>query len=283
MLRNHRVLDRLPILFLTALIGFGCSQEDAAEPATSAAAVTAVGSTAKYDWYMQGTTPAGQTTITKNGDGKITNESFVHWNNREWTVNSELQLDENGRIASQKITGISPFQSVIDEYYSYEDGVASWGTPGDSGSATTDEPAFYLANEGIAFGAAGAMVRAAAASIDSSINLFPSGRARVEKVREATVDTPDGEQVVSLFAIHGIDFTPNYMWFDENLDIVSFDSGGYLGMVPEGWDVSVLNELSAIQSEADGEYITQLAGNLATQTDAPVVFENVDVLFLGVF
>jgi len=278
MFPGRRVLDRFVILFLSSLIAVACSQEDVGEPATSAVDAAPVGSTAKYDWYMQGTTPAGQTTITKNGDGKITNESFVHWNNREWTVNSELQLDKNGRIASQKITGISPFQSVIDEYFTYEDGVASWGTPGESGSATTNEPAFYLANEGITFGAAGALVKAAAASIDSSIELFPNGRARVEKIRDITVASPDGEQTVSLFAIHGIGFTPSYLWFDENLDVVSFDSGGYLGMVPEGWDVSVLNELSAIQSEADGEYITQLAGDLATQTDAPVVFENVDVV-----
>jgi hypothetical protein len=275
--RKHRALYRFAVLLLSSLIAVACGQEQAGEPATTTDAA-AVGSTAKYDWYMQGTTPAGQTTITKNGDGKITNESFVHWNNREWTVNSELQLDEDGRIASQKITGISPFQSVIDEYYTYEDGVASWGTPGESGSATTDEPAFYLANEGITFGAAGALVKAAVKSIDSSIDLFPNGRARVEKVRDVTVNTPAGEQIVSLFAIHGIGFTPNYLWFDENLDVVSFDGGGYLGMVPEGWNVSVLNELSAIQSEVDGVFITELASDLATRTEGPVVFENVNVV-----
>lgn len=277
MLARRRAHSRLFIIFLSSLLLTSCSQEQATAPAIASDAAP-VGSIAKYDWYMQGTTPAGQTTITKNGDGKITNESFVHWNNREWTVNSELQLDENGNISSQKITGISPFQSVIDEYYTYEDGVASWGTPGESGSATTDEPAFYLANEGITFGAAGALVKAAVKNIDSSIDLFPNGRARIEKIREETVDTPAGEQVVSLFAIHGIGFTPSYLWFDDNLDVVSFDGGGYLGMVPEGWDVSVLNALSAIQSEADGEFITELAGDLATPTDVPVIFENVNVV-----
>jgi imidazolonepropionase-like amidohydrolase len=281
MLIQSRVLHRIVPLILSSLFIAACSQKQADEPVASvetAASIEAVGSVSKYDWYMQGTTPAGQTTITKNGDGKITNESFVHWNNREWTVNSELQLDANGRIESQKITGISPFKSVIDEYYTYEDGVASWGTPGESGSATTDEPAFYLANEGITFGAAGALVKAAVNSIDSSIDLFPNGRARVEKVRDVTVDTPDGEQLVSLFAIHGIGFTPSYLWFDEKLDVVSFDGGGYLGMVPEGWDVSVLNELSSIQSDADGEYITELASDLATRTDGAVIFENVNVV-----
>lgn len=272
---KYRALSRIFFLAMSSMFVAACSQEPGNEPEST---TEAVGITAKYNWYMQGTTPAGQTIITKNGDGKITNESFVHWNNREWTVNSELQLDENGLIASQKITGISPFKAVIDEYYSYENGVAEWGTPGDSGSATTDEPAFYLANEVITFGAAGAMIKAAVNSLDSSIDLFPNGRARVEKVQDVSVDTPDGPQVVSLYAVHGIGFTPSYMWFDDNLDVVAFDAGGYLGMVPDGWDVSVLNELSAIQSEADGEFITQLASDLATRADGPVIFENVAVV-----
>ena len=41
---------------------------------------------------------------------------------------------------------LSPFKAPIDEEFSYIDGVASWRTPGESGSIMTDEPAFYLPN-----------------------------------------------------------------------------------------------------------------------------------------
>ena len=275
MIARHRSPYRLVLLTLSILLLAACSKD---EGSSTPPDNTTVGSVSKYDWYLSGSTPAGRTTITSNGDGKITNESFVHWNNREWTVNSELQLDENGRIASQKITGISPFKSIIDESFLYENGTATWSTPGESGAVTTDEPAFYFANEGMTFGAAGALVRAAVKNMDGAIDLFPNGRARVENVRTVTVDTPDGEQTVSLFALHGTDFTPSYLWFDENTDVVAFDAGGYLGMIPEGWDVSVLSELSAIQSQVAGEYVTSLAGDLAVQADGPVVIENVDVV-----
>lgn len=236
------------------------------------------GSVAKYDWYMDGTTEAGRTTISKDGDGKITNEAFVHWNNREWTVNSELQLDENGRILSQTITGISPFQSEIDEFFAYENGVASWGTPGEKGSIETDDPAFYYANEGITFGAAGALVRSAVASIDSSIDLLPSGRARVEVVREHAVNAPGGTQELSLYAIHGVGLTPSYLWFDKDLNVAAFDGGGFLGMVPEGWDSSILRELSEIQSAEEASYITGLASDLAIKAETIVIFDNVAVV-----
>lgn len=266
------------ILALSLLAGCGdgsTSTESAAPADDSAAAELSVGSTQKYDWYMQGTTPAGRTTIVKNGDGKITSESFVHWNNREWTVNSEVQLDDEGRVVSQTITGISPFQSVIDEQFTYENGVASWSTTGDSGSVTTDDPAFYLANEGLTFGSTGALVRAAFKSIDNEIDLLPNGSARVEEVRDVTVDTPDGEQVLTLIAVHGVSFTPVFAWFDADMNIAVLDNSGYLGMVPEGWDVSVLNELSAIQSEVDGEMLVKQSGDLAQVTDKAVIYENV--------
>ncbi len=273
---NHaRVLARSACLIVIPTLLVACGQKQDVE---STANPVPVGTTASYDWYLESTTPAGRTTIVKTGDGRITNESFVHWNNREWTVNSELQLDEGGLIVAQTITGISPFKAPIDESFSYIDGVASWSTPGEQGTITTDEPAFYTANEGLTFGAAGALIRVAAASMDNEVALFPNGTARVEKVREFTAATPHGKELLSLYAVSGIGFTPSYIWMDQELNVAAFDGGGYIGMIPEGWDASVLQELSAVQSLEDAEYTERLARDLATRTDGPVIFENVDVV-----
>ena len=237
-----------------------------------------VGTTQQYDWYMQGMTPAGETTIVRTGDGRITNESFVHWNNREWSVNSEIQLDENGFIVSQRITGISPFKAPIDETFTYADGVASWSTPGESGSVKSDAPKFYLPNEGLSLGATGAVVRAALASLDNEIELFPTGSAHVAKVAELDVQTPEGQQTLSLYQVSGISFTPSYAWFDDEVNLVAIDSGGYLGMIPKGWEVSVLQELSSLQTEVAASYVESMAGGLAHALDTPLIFENVDVV-----
>ena len=185
-----RRITRVAFMFLFSAALLACGQEqggDSANNAEGSGGAEAVGTTAKYDWYMQGSTPAGETTIVKTGDGRITNESFVHWNNREWSVDSELQLDDDGYIISQVISGISPFKAPIDEAFTWIDGVASWRTPGESGTVTSDEIAFYTANEGITFGASGAFVRKALENMDGELALFPTGSARVEKVRETTV------------------------------------------------------------------------------------------------
>jgi imidazolonepropionase-like amidohydrolase len=263
------------IISLPMLAACG-KQSDA--PAASAEPGPQVGITRQYDWYMQGRTPAGETTIVKTGDGRITNESFVHWNNREWSVNSEIQLDEDGFIVSQRITGISPFKAPIDETFSYADGVATWSTPGESGSVNSDVPKFYLPNEGLSLGATSAAVRAALASIDNEIELFPTGSARVEKVSELDVKVPAGQQTLSLYQVSGISFTPFYAWFDDDVNLVAVDSGGYLGMIPKGWDVSVLQELSSMQTEIAASYAENMAGGLAHRLDTPLIFENVDVV-----
>ncbi len=266
---------------MTLIIACGmvaCSKEPGAEARKAATpkVEASVGATSEYEWFSEGT-PAGKSIVVRTGDGKITTESFVHWNNREYTVNSEVQLDANGLVVAQKITGISPFGAPIDESFLYEDGVAQWSTVGESGSATTDTPGFYVATE---FGSLGiaALVRAAMTNLDGEIALLPSGTARVEKLTTAKVVTPDGEQTLTLFAISGMDFAPSYAWFDDNMELAVIDDSGWRGMVPKGWGLAELEKLSAIQTEQNAQMIERISGDLARVIDGSLVFENVDVV-----
>ncbi|KAA9132770.1 amidohydrolase family protein [Marinihelvus fidelis] len=251
-------------------------------PATTATAPATAGSgepaERAFAWYLEGKTPAGHTRINELGDGKITSDSFIHWNNREWTVKSEVQLDDAGLPVAQRITGISPFQAPIDESFELSQGEASWKTVGSEGGANVDGRAFYLPAEGGALESLGALVRAAAESIDGSVRLLPAGTARAEPVHETTVPTPDGEQALTLYSITGIGFTPQYAWMDEKLHLAALDFRGYLGMVPEGWDPAVLERLGRVQLEQSAAHIEKLSGTLAHPLDGPLLIENVDVV-----
>jgi hypothetical protein len=263
------------MLLAAAVLVSACSQESQeSEPTVT----DTIGVTAKYDWYLQSTTPAGNTTLVRTGDGRVTNNTFVHWNNREYTIDSELQLDGDGMVSAQRITGISPFKAPIDESFSYVDGVATWSTVGDSGSAKTEEKAFYIDNEMGAFESFPALVKVAAGSIDGEVPLLPSGSAQVKHVRDVEVATESGTAIASLYSIAGIGMTPIYIWLDADREILAFDFGGYLGMVPEGWDTDVLSELSAIQTEESAAHTQSIAGDLARQLSTPLLFENVNVL-----
>ena len=257
---------------LLALL-WGCSQEPVDAPVE---AENAVGETSEFEWVSQGT-EAGKSTITRTGDGKVVVESFIHWNNREYTVNSELQLNPDGIPVAQRITGISPFQAPIDETFRYEDGVATWSTAGESGSVKTDEPGFYLATESGALGWT-EFVRAAMKNMDGEIAVLPSGTARVERLTDAEVESPDGPVTLSLYAVSGLGFTPAYAWLNEDLELIVLDYSGYMGMFPKGWSPDVLTRLSAIQLEQDAVMIERMSGSLAYPQDGALIFDAVDVV-----
>ncbi len=252
---------------------WGCSPEAVDAPVE---VENAAGITTKFEWVSQGT-EAGKSTVMRTGDGKVVVESFVHWNNREYSVNSQLQLNADGLPVAQQITGVSAFGAPINETFEYSNGVASWSTAGESGSVTTDDPGFYVATE---FGALGltALVQAAMENMDGEIAVLPSGTARVEKLISTDVETPQGTETLSLIAVSGLGFTPFYGWFNDALELRVLDFSGWMGMYPEGWSPEVLATLSTIQIEQDAAMVESIAGELAHVQTGALIFDNVDIV-----
>jgi len=259
----------VPLLILL----WGCSPEAVDAPAEAG---NTVGVTSEFEWVSQGT-EAGESTVVRTGDGKVIVKSFVHWNNREYTVSSELQLNADGIPVAQSITGISPFGAEINESFSYVDGVATWSTAGENGSVTTDDPGFYVATEYASLGLT-ALVQAAMKNMDGEIAVLPSGSARVETLTSTDVETPDGTETLSLMAISGLGFTPIYGWFNDALELTVLDFSGWMGMYPKGWSPDVLATLSTIQIEQDAALVAELAGELAYVQTGPVIFDSVDIV-----
>ena len=267
-----------PAFLLLGSILFVACNPESTEPVTvvEAPAEKPSEATTRYAWHA-GDTPAGETVIVRAGDGQVSNESFVHWNNREYRVNTELQLDADGFISALVITGTSPFNAPLQEQFSYEGGVATWRTTGEQGSVRSEQPAFYVSNEWGAMASLEALVRAGVKNIGGDIPLFPNGVARVEPVISTTVPVNGGETELTLYAIHGLGFSPTYAWFDPELQLIARDIGR-MGMLPEGWDRSILQQLGKLQAEQDALYYEQLSQRLSLPANVPLVFENVGVL-----
>lgn len=84
---------------LVVILSLAACERKVESTATDLAASSenVVGNTIEYNWYA-GDVPAGHTTITRTGDGLISSELFVHWNNREYKLSSRVQIDGNGMI-----------------------------------------------------------------------------------------------------------------------------------------------------------------------------------------
>ena len=255
----------------------GCGPQPSDEAASPAATANTVGETTEYAWYAEGT-PAGSHTVVRTGDGRVSTELFVHWNNREYTLDDELQLDGDGLVQSQRITGTSPFGAPVDETFTLSDGFASWRSVGESGSVTDAGGAFYLPNEFGAIESLAALVRTALGRLDGELELIPSGTARVSKLVELELSGDAGPQTVGLYPISGIRFTPTYIWLDSDLNVFALDIGGFMGMTPKGFGERALTELSRAQSGQEAAYFQSVSPRLARKLDRPLVFAGVDVV-----
>ncbi|MDH5500225.1 MAG: amidohydrolase family protein [Gammaproteobacteria bacterium] len=262
---------------LLAAIAAGCGKNNTGDESAHVASGDPVGEIAEYEWVSEGT-PAGRHRVVRTGDGRISTDLFVHWNNREYTVKDELQLDANGLTRSQRITGTSPFGAPIDESFSIVDGVASWKSVGESGSTSAAAGGIYLPNEMGSVESIGALVRAALKNIDGQQELIPSGTATVRKVKELTVGGDPGDAVVSLYSIAGIGFTPSYVWMDQDLQVFALDFGGFMGMARKGFGEDVLELLSAEQSKSEATYFEEISPGLSNRLAQPLIIRNVDVV-----
>jgi imidazolonepropionase-like amidohydrolase len=274
-------LNRILVGLATPLLAFimlsACERENSAPDGPGfAAEVSNASSTSRFTWYA-GDTPAGETVLTRAGDGRITNESFVHWNNREYRLQSEFQLDAKGFITSQTITGQSPFGAPINETFSFANGLAQWKTTGEGGNARTVKPAFYLASQWGASASLAALVQAAMKTIDGELAIFPAGTVRVQKLLTTPVKAGQQATNLTLFSISGINFTPVFAWFDDDMQL-AVRYLGRLGMVPEGWDSEILAELGRLQSRQGALLIEQISAGLSRTIEQPVLFENVDIV-----
>jgi hypothetical protein len=252
-----------------------CTPADKEQPIAAAPEVQQP-VTVTFDWWA-GETPAGETVIVRVGDGRITNESFVHWNNREYRLDSRLQLDANGMVTAQTITGVSPFGATLDESFVLEDGQANWRTTGEAGNVRADGEAFYVPTEWGASASLEALVRAAAGRPGGELPVYPSGAVRVSKQLQETVATPEGEQTLNLYAIRDLGFQPQFAWFDDEMNLVARDLGR-LGMIPRGWDTMVLEQLGRAQSAEEARLIEAASARAARPLGTPVVIENVDIV-----
>ena len=281
---RYSVLSIIAAILLAGGLLQGCSREtpDARgvtpeSAGKSAATGDVVGSSAEYEWYAEGT-PAGQHTVVRTGDGRIETDFFIHWNNREYKMKDAMQLDPDGMVVAQRITGISAFGAPIDETFSVENGKANWSTVGEQGSMTTDSPAFYVSNE---FGAAesyAALVRAAMNNIDGELALIPAATARVEKLTDLTLERGSDSEVVTLYSITGIDFTPSYVWLDSDMNSFGVDYRGWLGMTRKGWGEDTLDQLSEAQSRQSTLQMEALSAELTTPIPEQLLISNVNVL-----
>ena len=112
-------------------------------------------------------------------------------------------------------------------------------------------------------------------AMGASIALLPEGEARVQQVTEREIEAGGKKQRVALYAISGLDFSPQYVWLDDHGQFFAAVSG-WSAIVPEGAE-AVATELQEIQDGVVQARAAEIAKKLAHRPTHAVMFTHADV------
>lgn len=234
---------------------------------------------------------AGKQIMTKVSDTQYSGSLDLRWNNRVFKIDEKIKLNGKGQILSFESTGLSPFGAAIAESFKWQDGIASWESNKEDGRIKSSGEQFYLpVNSAVV--AENLMVQAMLKNIGNSIELLPSGTARLTELKTVKLSADSGSEQVTLYAISGLGFTPDFSWYDSQGNFFAKDHSGFMKVIREGFTLDDFEKLKVIQNSAEQEYLEGVARKLshsyttlliknAQVVDVinSVVLKNTDVLF----
>jgi hypothetical protein len=228
--------------------------------------------TRHYDW-LTADEVSGSHVLTIEADGTRISDFEFNDRGRGPKLHEKLGTGENGVLTSLQVNGHSYMGAPAEESFEIKDGKARWESTLETGEAAAD--GYYWANDGTPEQNAH-MARALLASPGGELNLLPAGKATISKLLDKTVNVGDTEQTVSLYAMSGFSFTPQYLWLDEDLELFAL-AYGWMGLTPQGVH-SVLPVLQEAQDQAENDYHRQLAKKLSKDLPSDWVLRNVSIL-----
>lgn len=225
-----------------------------------------------YDWLTAGEV-SGSHVLKIGADGVRTADFEFNDRGRGPKIHEELTVAADGTLLELQVSGHSYMGAPATESFRVEDGQARWESTLESGKAPAG--AFYSGNDGTPEQLA-VLARALLRAEEGRLNLLPAGSASIRQVAEHEVSLGEQARRATLYAISGLDLTPQYLWLDEHRELFAL-TYGWMGLAPQGWGAA-LEDLQAIQDRAEKEYHRGLARELTNELPDNWVVRNVSVL-----
>jgi imidazolonepropionase-like amidohydrolase len=191
-------------------------------------------------------------------------------------LRQRMQLAPDGYPRTLEITGHDYLKVPVNERFVLEqtrDGwKAAWTNSAESSSVVRPSPAYYLAMQDASLNV---FERLLLRSPNRLVPLLPQGEARIERIRVLPVRTDRGPQTLTLYANHGLGFTPNLWWADERASF--FAAGGsWFMFIREGYE-SLQPKLIEAQATYDSTRTATLAKTIIRRPQYAVLFHNANV------
>jgi len=211
-----------------------------------------------------------------NGDGTRMGRESLLLRGQAFELESTTHVGRDHMFEQVTIRGHTP-NGDAGEVFVIEDGVASWKSPVDAGSAAYRAPAQYTCFGGPLDVTANAF-EALLAAPDKSLALLPGGRARAERLATVTVGEGAMTKNVVAYAITGISNAPVAIWTDETGGFFAFV--GVLSWMPVGYE-NTQPLLEKTQDEALAARSREIAQRFLQTSSEPVAFTHVRAFLDG--
>lgn len=177
--------------------------------------------------------------------------------------------NEKALLTSLHISGVDYLKSPFEETFSFNNGVAKWKNPSEQEERKVNAPAFYLGLKGGAGNLAKAIF-----NYGGTLDLLPVGKAKASVVLTDNFGTPGQTKRLSLVAIEGMGFTPNYVWVDENKIDFAYVSD-WVTTIATGSE-SLAQALLDRQKQIESALFLSLAKQHTQEPPGGICFQNVN-------
>lgn len=245
--------------------------------AAGSAQAQAQAQTHRYSILFSGDVRGAQTT-TVAPDGRISVDFSYRNNGRGPDVKEEIVLARDGTPSSHRVTGKSTFGAPMDEGYTREGGTARWFSNAGRGEAKGAQAAAYYPVSESSPIADALLARALARRADKRLALLPAGEVRLSRLHEQKLEAGGKRRTVALYALTGINYTPNYVWLTPEPELRLFAAvvPGWVQVIEAGWEASAA-QLERAQLAAQARQLAALVPKLAHRIDGTLVIRNARV------
>lgn len=210
----------------------------------------------------------GWVNATREGN-RLSIDYHVDDNGRGPKHREDILFGDDGFPTAWTVKGTSLMGGAVSESYSWSKGRAVWASQADSGNVLAHKPRLYVVNDGSPVNLA--VYANIALANGGSIDVLPSGRLTVNKLRDMTV----GGTQVGLYRLEGIDLTPDYLLLDGAGEL--FATVGPTGAAIRKGQEGEVPKLLQLGAELSRERVQAITRKVANRYDVPVRVQNVRI------
>jgi cytosine/adenosine deaminase-related metal-dependent hydrolase len=229
--------------------------------------------TQRYVVLMLGK-PAGTFDSTRADDGTVTAHFEFNDRGRGPKLDATYRVGDDGTPVAIDVHGNNYLKVDVAETFAREGDSVRWHNTSEDVKRDQPTPAFYLTLDGTPQDGillAQALLRAP----DKRLALLPSGEARIERLLDARIKGKRGATDATLYAIHGLDLTPAYIWLDDSQQFFASYSS-WQSTVREGYEGAIA-QIGAKQEGEETGLAQQRAKSLTQRLTRPLLIRNVRV------